>query len=125
MSKQESNTDAISRQFRQVAGLPERKHGKPSDPLKPSELRRQAEPEGGYDQRGEAEVDERHGVVDEDYVKELEKGEELSAKSGQGATDGTDASTSTEATEAEMEAAGKSSKPAKKTAAKKTAAKKA
>jgi hypothetical protein len=114
--------DAVSTQFRQVAGLPERKNDKPSDPLKPSELRRQVEPEGGYDGRGETEVDERHGKVDEDLVKELQDGEELSAKSGQGATDGTDASTSTEATEAQADAAGKGSKPAKKTTTAKKAA---
>jgi hypothetical protein len=109
--------DSTASQFRQVVGLPERKHGKPSDPLKPSELRRQPEPEGGYDGRGETEVDERAGLVDEDLVEELQAGEELSAKSGQGATDGTDASTSTEATEAQADAAGKSKKPAKKATA--------
>lgn len=115
MAKQESNTDAISRQFRTVAGLPERKSDKPSDPLKPSELRRQAEPEGGYDGRGEAEVDARHGQVDEKVVEDMQTAEELSAKSGAGTNTPLDAGTSTDATE---KAAAKDGSPAAKKAAK-------
>lgn len=114
--------DAMSRQFRQVAGLPKRKDNKPSDPLKPSELRRQAEPEGGLAGRGETEVDERAGVVDEEVVKEQERGEELSAKSGQGNTGPADASTGPTA-DVEGGVAGSGRKPAKKTAAKKAAKK--
>lgn len=102
--------DAVASQFRQVAGLPERKNKKPHDVSKPSELRRYAEPEKGYGGHGETEEDPRTGKVDEALVEELQEGEELSAKSGQGATTGVDASTSTEATEAEMAAAGKGAK---------------
>lgn len=85
--------DSTASQFRQVAGLPERTSNEPHNPLEPSELRRQPEPEGGYAGRGETEVDEREGVVDEKVVEGLSYGEELSAKSGQGTTSPVDAST--------------------------------
>jgi hypothetical protein len=106
----DEHMDSVGTQFRQVSGLPERKNDKPHDVLKPSELRRQPEPEGGLGGRGEPEVDERAGQVDEDLVKAQQDAEELSAKSGQGANEpgGAGASTSTEATRAEADAAGKS-----------------
>lgn len=49
MAKQETetNSQAISRQFRQTAGLPERKSDKPTDPAEPSELTVVDGPEGG------------------------------------------------------------------------------
>ena len=133
------HASSMSKQFRQAAGLPERKNDKPHDPLNPSTLRRQPEPEGGYDQRGESERDERAGQVDEKLVERQQAAEELSAKSGQGANEpgGAGASTSTDATEKSVEKGGSKdaaavakdkepggSKSAKKTAAKKTAAKK-
>jgi hypothetical protein len=122
----DKHQDAMSRQFRQVAGLPERESDEPHDPLKPSELRRQAEPEGGYDGRGEPDEDDREAPIHDELVEELQKGEEDSAKSGQGVTTGADASTSTEATEAQADAAGKGDKPkpAKKAASKKAEGKK-
>jgi hypothetical protein len=113
--------DAMSRQYRQVAGLPERKNNKPHDVSKPSELRRYAEPEGGYGDQGETEVDERAGVVDKEVVEEMQRGEELSAKSGQGNTTAADASTGPTA-DVEGGVSGAGKKPAKKTA-KKTAKK--
>ncbi len=107
--------DNTASQFRQVAGLPERKNDKPHDVSKPSQLRRQAEPDGGYDQRGETEVDERTGQVDEKVVEEMQAAEELSAKSGEGTNSPIDAGTSTDATE---KAAAKGGSPAAKKAAK-------
>jgi hypothetical protein len=86
--------DSTASQFRLLAGLPERTEAKPGNYAEePSELRRFAEPEGGYAGAGETEVDERAGKVDEEYVEELQFGEELSAKSGLGNTTGVDAST--------------------------------
>ena len=77
MAKEEFQADALSTAFRNVAGLPERTSGEPHDVLKPSELHRQAEPEGGYDGRGEADVTDQ--VQDPEVAEELQDAEELAA----------------------------------------------
>lgn len=91
--KEKFEGDSVGTQFRQVAGLPERENDKPRDVTKDNELRRYAEPEGGYGGEGEEETDPRAGAVDPETVEALQFGEELSAKSGQGSTTPVDAST--------------------------------
>lgn len=107
-----SQPDNIGRQFRQHAGLPERKSNKPLTNKETSELTRAVEPEGGYGGRGESDDLETQPT---DKAKDTPEAADASVKVKE--------HPATAAPKEEDVAAAKKA-PAKKSTAKKTTAKK-
>ena len=109
--KQEQRLSTVGSQFRQRAGLPERKNDKPADLSDTPELGRTYVPEGGYG-------------GDPDSATS-QKAEAVTADEGDSASpNNTTANNADMASDADGRNLTPDDKPAKKTAAKKTAAKK-